>query len=112
MAIRCGVVVAGTIVAALMVAAGSTLAAEAKAGKSVYDKRCSGCHGSDGKGNPAMVKAMGEKGLNLTAKEVAGAQDDELLKVILEGKGKMPATKDLSKDEAKQVLDYTRSLSK
>ena len=47
-----------------------------------------------------------------TAKEVAGAKDEDLVKVILEGKGKMPATKGLSKDEAKQVLEYTRSLSK
>ena len=59
-----------------------------------------------------MVKAMGEKGLNLTAKEVAGANDEDLVKVILEGKGKMPATKGLSKDEAKQVLEYARSLGK
>ena len=112
MIIKRGIILAGTGVAALMIAAGSTLAAEAKAGKSVYDKRCVSCHGADGKGSPAMVKAMGEKGLNLTAKDVVGAKDEELIKVILEGKGKMPATKGLSKDEAKQVLQYTRSLGK
>jgi mono/diheme cytochrome c family protein len=89
-----------------------TLAAEAKAGKAVYDKRCSSCHGADGKGNPAMVKAMGEKGLNLTTKEVAAAKDDALIKVILEGRGKMPATKGLSKDEAKQSLEFIRSWGK
>ena len=112
MRIKHGIVLAGTAFAALMVATGSTLAAEAKAGKSVYDKRCVSCHGADGKGSAAMVKAMGEKGLNLTTKEVAAAKDEELVKVILEGKGKMPATKGLSKDEAKQVLEYTRSLGK
>ena len=112
MIIKHGIVLVATAVAALIVATGSTLAADAKAGKSVYDKRCVSCHGADGKGNPAMVKAMGEKGLNLTAKEVAGTKDEELIKVILEGKGKMPATKGLSKDEAKQVLEYTRSLGK
>jgi mono/diheme cytochrome c family protein len=112
MTIQRGIVLAGSTLVALMVTTGWTLAAEAKAGKGIYDKRCVSCHGSDGKGNPAMVKALGEKGLNLIAKEVAGANNEELLKVILEGKGKMPATKGLSKDEAKQVLDYTRSLSK
>jgi mono/diheme cytochrome c family protein len=112
MAIKRGIVLAGTAVTALIVATGSTLAAEAKAGKSVYEKRCVSCHGADGKGSPAMIKAMGEKGLNLTTKEVAGAKDEELVKVILEGKGKMPATKGLSKDEAKQVLEYARSLGK
>ena len=105
-------ILAGSVIAALMLAAGSTLAAEAKAGKSLYDKRCASCHGADGKGSPAMVKAMGEKGLNLTAKEVASAKDEDLVKIILEGKGKMPATKGLSNDEAKQVLDYARSLGK
>jgi cytochrome c5 len=90
----------------------TALAAEAKAGKAVYDKRCSSCHGVEGKGNPAMVKAMGEKGLNLTTKEVAAAKDEVLIKVILEGRGKMPATKGLSKDEAKQSLEFIRSLAK
>jgi len=78
----------------------------------MYDKRCSSCHGADGKGNPAMVKAMGEKGLNLTTKEVAGMKDDEVSKVILEGRGKMPATKGMTKDESKQVIDYVRTLQK
>ena len=38
--------------------------------------------------------------------------DDELLKAIAEGKGKMPAQKSLSKDEQKAVLSYVRSLAK
>ncbi|HWP59835.1 MAG TPA: cytochrome c [Candidatus Acidoferrales bacterium] len=96
----------------LAAAVSPAVAADAKAGKAIYEKRCLSCHGADGRGNPAMIKAMGEKGLNLTAKEVAGAKDDELMKVIVEGRGKMPATKGLTKDEAKQVLEYTRSLAK
>jgi hypothetical protein len=40
-------------------------------------------------------------------------KDDELLKVIVEGRGKMPASgKNLSKEEQKQILQYTRSLAK
>jgi len=73
---------------------------------------CVSCHGKDGKGNPAMAKALGEKGLNLTAKEVAQKSDDQLLKVIAEGEGKMPAQKSLGKDQQKQVLAYVRSLAK
>ena len=85
-------------------------AGEAKAGKTQYDKLCTSCHGADGKGNPAMAKAMGEKGLNLTTKEVKDAKDEELIKVIVEGKGKMPASgKGLSKAEQKEVLGYIRS---
>ena len=90
----------------------ATLAADADAGKAVFEKSCVGCHGKDGKGNPAMAKALGEKGLNLTAKEVTQQSDEQLLKVIAEGAGKMPAQKSLSKDEQKQVLAYVRSLGK
>jgi mono/diheme cytochrome c family protein len=91
----------------------SVWSADAKAGKANYDKLCASCHGADGKGNPAMIKSMGEKGLNLTTKEVKSMKDDELLKVIVEGRGKMPPSgKNLSKQEQQDVLSYTRSLAK
>jgi len=98
----------------LSIAAGSyAWSAEAKAGKAIYDKLCVSCHAADGKGNPAMVKAMGEKGLNIVTKDVQAKKDDELLKVIVEGAGKMPASgKSLSKQEQKDVLSFTRSLAK
>jgi cytochrome c oxidase cbb3-type subunit 3 len=88
------------------------MAADAVRGKAVYDKSCVGCHGADGKGNPAMAKVLGEKGLNIATKDVAKKSDEQLLKVIVEGSGKMPAQKNLGKDEQKQVVDYVRSLAK
>jgi mono/diheme cytochrome c family protein len=87
------------------------MAAEAQAGKELFTKNCAGCHGADGKGNPAMAKALGDKGLNIVSPEVKQQSDEQLLKVIAEGAGKMPASK-LSKAEQKQALDYTRSLQK
>jgi mono/diheme cytochrome c family protein len=88
----------------------AALAADTSAGKAIYTKSCVGCHGADGKGNPAMAKVM--KGLDITAKDVTQRSDDELLKAISEGKGKMPAQKSLSKDDEKAVLAYVRSLEK
>jgi cytochrome c6 len=88
------------------------MAADASAGKAVFEKSCVGCHGKDGKGNPAMAKVLGEKGLDLTSKEATQKSDEELLKIIVEGAGKMPPQKSLSKDEQKQVLSYVRSLAK
>jgi len=98
----------------LVVAAGSSAwSAETKAGKGIYDKLCVSCHGADGKGNPAMAKVMGEKELNIVDKETQGKKDADLLKVITEGAGKMPASgKSLSSQEQKDVLSYTRSLAK
>jgi mono/diheme cytochrome c family protein len=90
----------------------AALATGGDAGKAVYEKSCVSCHGKDGKGNPAMAKALGDKGLNLTAKSVAQMSDGEVLKILAEGKGKMPAQKLLSKDEQKQVLGYIRSFAK
>ena len=96
------------------VAGGATAwSADAKAGKATYDKLCVSCHGADGKGNPAMAKAMGEKGLNIVGKDTQAKKDADVLKVIVEGAGKMPASgKNLSKQERADVLSYTRSLAK
>ena len=88
------------------------LAADADLGKTAYEKNCAGCHGADGKGNPAVAKTLGEKGLNIVGKETTQKSDEVLLKIIAEGAGKMPATKKLSKDEQKAVLQYSRSLAK
>jgi mono/diheme cytochrome c family protein len=88
------------------------LGADADTGKTVYEKNCAGCHGADGKGNPALAKTLGEKGLNIVGKETSQKSDEALLKIIAEGAGKMPPSKKLTMDEQKAVLRYTRSLAK
>ena len=88
------------------------LAADADVGKTAYEKNCAGCHGADGKGNPALAKTLGEKGLNIVGKETTQKSDEVLLKIIVEGAGKMPPSKKLTNDEQKAVLQYTRSLAK
>ena len=88
------------------------LAADADAGKTAYEKNCAACHGADEKGNPALAKTLGEKELNIVGKETKQKSDEALLKVIAEGAGKMPANKKLTKDEQKEVLQYSRSLAK
>ena len=86
------------------------LAADAD-GKALFEKSCAGCHGADGTGNPAMAKIIGEKGLNITTKETQQKSDEQLLKIIAEGSGKMPPSK-LSKDEQKRALGHAKSLAK
>jgi mono/diheme cytochrome c family protein len=92
-------------------AAAAAHAADAAAGKALYEKSCAGCHGPDGKGNQKMATILGEKGLNIVGKDTAKKSDDQLLKIISEGAGKMPAAK-LTKEEQKQALSYVRSLAK
>jgi mono/diheme cytochrome c family protein len=92
-------------------AARAAFAADAAAGKTLYEKSCAGCHGPDGKGNQKMATIIGEKGLNIVGKDTAKKSDDQLLKIIAEGAGKMPAAK-LTKEEQKQALNYVRSLAK
>lgn len=87
------------------------LAADADGGKAVYEKSCAGCHGADGKGNEKMAKLLGDKGLNIIGSETKKKSDEQLLKVIAEGAGKMPASK-LTKEEQKQALGYVRALAK
>ena len=104
--------ISGIALLALVPVGSTVLAADAAAGKAIFEKSCVSCHGNDGKGNPAIAKVLGEKGLNLTAKEATQKSDQELMKVIAEGEGKMPAFKSLSQDEQKQVVTYIRSLGK
>lgn len=101
----------GAAVFALVNPGFQAMAADSISGKAAYEKNCLGCHGVDGKGNPAMIKALGEKGLNIVGKETSQKSDEQLLKIIAEGAGKMPSSK-LSKDEQKQILGYVRSLAK
>jgi mono/diheme cytochrome c family protein len=106
-------IIAGWIFGALALLAGSgAIAAEGPAGKVIFDKQCASCHGADGKGNPDIAKALGDKGLNLVTKETTQKSDAQLLKTITEGAGKMPPAKGLSKDDEKAIVSYTRSLAK
>lgn len=104
----------GVTLAGLTIWAGacsSVLGADADGGKVAYDKSCAGCHGADGKGNEKMAKLLGDKGLNIVGSETKKKSDEQLLKVIAEGAGKMPASK-LTKEEQKQALGYVRSLAR
>jgi len=104
----------GMMLGALLLAAPAAMAADAGTGKANFEKLCVSCHGADGKGNPVMTKVFGEKELNIATKETAAKKDDELIKVITEGRGKMPASaaKTLSKENQKALIGHVRSLGK
>ena len=85
---------------------------DAKAGKTVYEKKCKICHGATGEGNPAMAKVMKVEIKNLGTKEIQDKKDDEWKKAITEGTGKMKPIKELSSTEIANVIAYSRTLKK
>lgn len=100
------------IVFALAVAAAtSSYAADSAAGKAVYDKSCKSCHGPDGAGNPAVAKMMKVDMKDLKSSDVQAMSDDDLKKVITDGKGKMKPIAAAS-GSAADVIAYVRTWKK
>jgi mono/diheme cytochrome c family protein len=97
------------IVLGLAAAATSIQAADASAGKAVYDKSCKGCHGPDGTPSAGMAKAMNLK--DLKSPEVQALSDGDLQKIITDGKGKMKPVASASASAA-DIVAYLRSLKK
>ena len=103
-------IVTTLILVAFSATAGS--AADAKAGQAIYDRSCKSCHGPDGTGNPSIAKMMKVEMRDLKSSEVQAMSDDELKKIITEGKGKMPAVKTVSGPALDNLVAYIRSLKK
>lgn len=74
----------------------------------LYKSKCQMCHGADGKGTPAGQK-LGVKDFH--SPEVAKMPDEELIKAVQDGKGKMQAYKGkISDDEIKALIKYIHAL--
>jgi mono/diheme cytochrome c family protein len=65
----------------------------AASGQATYDRLCTSCHGADGRGNAVKAKALklDPQLLDLARPEAAKLTRDETRKILVEGKGKMPA---------------------
>jgi predicted CXXCH cytochrome family protein len=98
------------LILSLSAAAATTWAADATAGKAVYDKSCKSCHGPDGTANPAMAKMFKVEMRDLKSPDVQAASDGDLKKVIADGKGKMKPVSSVSGAAADNVVAYIRTL--
>jgi mono/diheme cytochrome c family protein len=86
--------------------------AAAAPGQEIYQKRCQVCHGADGKGNPKMAETLKVEIQDLTAPAALGKPEAELLKIVADGKGKMPPfQKVLTEQDRQAVLGYIRQLA-
>jgi mono/diheme cytochrome c family protein len=84
---------------------------DAETGKAIFGKKCASCHGKDGSGNPKMAKMLKVE-LAVNTESVAGMSDDDLTKLLTEGRGKKKPVKGLSDDDMKNVIAYVRTLKK
>jgi mono/diheme cytochrome c family protein len=78
----------------------STFAADAAAGKAVFDSKCKMCHGAEGAGG-AMDKAS-----------IAGASEAATKAAVGSGKGKMKAMPAVKGADLDNVAAYVASLKK
>ncbi|MGD0310056.1 MAG: cytochrome c [Acidobacteriota bacterium] len=83
---------------------------DAKKGQDLFTGKCKSCHGDKGIGNPAVEKIMGVKILPFSSKEVQSMTDEQIGKMISDGKDKMPAAK-LSQTDTADIIAYIRTLA-
>jgi mono/diheme cytochrome c family protein len=81
-------------------------------GKAAYDASCKKCHGPDGVANPMMAKMMKVEMKDLGSADVQGHSDADIKKIIVEGKGKMKATANVTPAIADQIVAYVRTFKK
>jgi mono/diheme cytochrome c family protein len=99
------------LAAAAATATATLQAADAGAGKAAYDKSCKSCHGADGTPNPAIAKMMKVEIRDLKSPDVQAMSDDDLKKIITDGKGKMKPVASASASAA-DVVAYLRTWKK
>jgi mono/diheme cytochrome c family protein len=101
-----------TMFALALTAGVAMYAADAKAGKTVYDTSCKSCHGPDGTPNAAVAKMMKVEMKDLKSPEVQAMSDADIAAVVTKGKGKMKAITAVNGKSADDVAAYVHSLKK
>jgi len=87
-------------------------AGDATAGKAVYDRACKTCHGATGEANANLAKAMKVEIPDLGSAVVQKVSDDDLKKVVTDGKGKMQPVKSVTGKSVDDVAAFVRTLKK
>jgi mono/diheme cytochrome c family protein len=99
------------IVAGLEVQLASAASGDLTKGKLIYETNCLMCHGASGKGDGPISAGLKPSAADLTGPKAKAKSDKDLLTVIQDGRGVMPAWKfQLKEQDVQNVLAYIRSL--
>ncbi len=104
--------IAVTIALILLINGAGFAAGDAAAGKELFAKKCTSCHGAGGEGKDAIAKMMKVEMKPLASKEVQEKSEADLVKVITTGSGKMKAVADLKEKDVQDVIAFLRTLAK
>ena len=85
----------------------AALAADAAAGKAVFDTKCKSCHGADGMGNPAIAKMM-----KVDLKPLGSQTDAEIKTAVTMGVGKMKPVAGVAGGDVDNIVAYVHTLKK
>jgi mono/diheme cytochrome c family protein len=80
--------------------------------QSVIAVNCAGCHGASGRGDGVASAALLPKPMDWSSPAVQSDTDGELFWKITNGRGAMPAWKQLPEAERWQIVSYIRTLKK
>ena len=80
--------------------------------KKVIATSCAACHGSSGRGDGVASAALQPKPVDWSSAAVQSDTDGELFWKITNGRGSMPAWRQLPETERWQIVNYIRSLRK
>lgn len=101
------------IVAMSPLAVAASSQGNAESGRKIYLESCQSCHGPTGKGDSDVAVYLTPPPSNLTAKATQTKTDEELRKIILEGRpGTAMASFDGAFEEAQlsDLIAYLRSI--
>ena len=104
------VITLSTVAVSLALASTRNVSAPAGDAASVYNSKCSSCHGRDG--SARSMHARHEHARDLTSAEWQdGVSDERIYNSISNGKGKMPGfKKKLSDAQIDELVNYVRRL--
>jgi mono/diheme cytochrome c family protein len=80
-------------------------------GRGIYAQSCAPCHGPEGTGGTPMARMMRVGNLADPATH-ARLSDEEIVALVRTGRGRMPAFRDLSDQQIRDVVAYVRTLKR